>query len=69
MEKDISHHSGGSTDVGDVQHIQPVLTFNTGGKVNGLHTVDFDIVDEELAYIVTARSSPCLHTDCLETGL
>ena len=55
MEKDISHHSGGSTDVGDVQHIQPVLTFNTGGKVNGLHTVDFDIVDEELAYIVTAK--------------
>ena len=45
-----STHSGGSTDVGDVQHIQPVLTFNTGGKVNGLHTVDFDIVDEELAY-------------------
>ena len=55
MEKDISHHSGGSTDVGDVQHIHPVLTFNTGGKVNGLHTVDFDIVDEELAYIVTAK--------------
>ena len=55
VEKDISHHSGGSTDVGDVQHIQPVLTFNTGGKVNGLHTVDFDIVDEELAYIVTAK--------------
>ena len=55
VEKDISHHSGGSTDVGDVQHIHPVLTFNTGGKVNGLHTVDFDIVDEELAYIVTAK--------------
>ena len=55
VKKDITHHSGGSTDVGDVQHIQPVLTFNTGGKVNGLHTVDFDIVDEELAYIVTAK--------------
>ena len=55
MEKDITHHSGGSTDVGDVQHIQPVLTFNTGGKVNGLHTVDFDIVDEELAYIKPAK--------------
>ena len=55
VEKDISHHSGGSTDVGDVQHIHPVLTFNTGGKVNGLHTVDFDIVDEELAYIKPAK--------------
>lgn len=54
-KKDITEHSGGSTDVGDVQHIQPVLTFNTGGKVNGLHSVDFDIVEEELAYIVTAK--------------
>lgn len=55
VEQDVRFHSGGSTDVGDVQHIQPVLTFNTGGKVNGLHSVDFDIVDEELAYIVTAK--------------
>lgn len=55
VKQDVNFHSGGSTDVGDVQHIQPVLTFNTGGKVNGLHSVDFDIVDEELAYIVTAK--------------
>lgn len=55
VKRDVHAHSGGSTDVGDVQHIQPVLTFNTGGKVNGLHSVDFDIVDEELAYIVTAK--------------
>lgn len=47
--------AAGSTDVGDVQHLQPVLTFNTGGKVSGLHSVDFDIVDEELAYVVTAK--------------
>lgn len=55
VKQDVNFHSGGSTDVGDVQHIQPVLTFNTGGKVSGLHSVDFDIVDEELAYIVTAK--------------
>ena len=30
-------------------------TFNTGGKVNGFHSVDFDIVDDELAYVVTAK--------------
>ena len=52
---DTGLHSGGSTDVGDLKHIQPVLTFNTGGKVSGLHSVDFDIVDEELAYITTAK--------------
>lgn len=55
VRQDVNRHSGGSTDVGDVQHLQPVLTFNTGGKVSGLHSVDFDIVDEELAYIVTAK--------------
>lgn len=55
VKQDVNYHSGGSTDVGDVQHIQPVLTFNTGGKVSGLHSVDFDIADEELAYIVTAK--------------
>ncbi|MCH5273104.1 MAG: amidohydrolase [Lachnospiraceae bacterium] len=47
--------SGGSTDVGDVQHIQPVLCFNTGGAAGGAHSSDFDITDEELAYIVTAK--------------
>lgn len=55
VRQDTSSHSGGSTDVGDVQHLQPVLTFNTGGKVSGLHSVDFDIVDDELAYVVTAK--------------
>lgn len=55
VSQDTSAHSGGSTDVGDVQHLKPVLTFNTGGKVSGLHSVDFDIVDDELAYVVTAK--------------
>lgn len=48
-------HSGGSTDVGDVQHLIPVITFNTGGAVGDLHQVDFDIVDEEEAYVLTAK--------------
>ena len=48
--------SGGSTDVGDVQHIQPFFTFNTeGASGSGLHSVAFDIDDEELTYIVTAK--------------
>jgi len=48
-------HSGGSTDVGDVQSLMPVLTFNTGGMTGGTHQSDFDIVDEEEAYILTAK--------------
>ena len=54
-EADLTAHSGGSTDVGDVQHRMPVLTLHTGGATGGLHQVDFDIVDEEEAYITTAK--------------
>lgn len=48
-------HTGGSTDVGDVQHLLPVYTFHTGGMSGGRHQSDFGIVDEEEAYILTAK--------------
>lgn len=48
-------HGSASTDVGDVQHLMPVMTFFTGGIKGGLHQVDFDIMDEEEAYILTAK--------------
>lgn len=54
-DPDPSDVNGGSSDVGDLQHVQPVLSFVTGGAEGGFHTPDFDIVDEELAYIVTAK--------------
>lgn len=50
-----SGHTGGSTDVGDVQHLMPVYTFNIGGVKGGLHQVEFEVTDEEEAYIVTAK--------------
>ncbi|MGL4798260.1 MAG: M20/M25/M40 family metallo-hydrolase [Cellulosilyticaceae bacterium] len=46
---------GGSTDVGDLQHIQPVYVFQTGGIEGAFHSTEFKVVDEELAYIVTAK--------------
>lgn len=55
QEVDTSRHSGGSTDLGDLEHLQPVLLFNTGGMEDRLHSEKFDIIDEELAYIVTAK--------------
>lgn len=55
VQDNINAVSGGSTDVGDVQHIQPVYTFRTGGAIGGGHSSEYDIVDEELAYIVTAK--------------
>lgn len=51
----LSEHGGGSTDVGDVQHLMPVYTFRTGGASGGVHQVDFDIVDEEEAYLLAAK--------------
>lgn len=45
----------GSSDVGDLQHVQPVFSFNTGGVAGKLHGSDFEIVDEELAYIMAAK--------------
>lgn len=48
-------HSNGSSDVGDLTHILPVLKFDTGGCVGQLHSKDFEVVDEEIAYIITAK--------------
>lgn len=52
---DLTKHEAGSTDVGDVQHLLPVLTFRTGGASGGLHQTNFSIDDEEKAYILTAK--------------
>ncbi len=51
----LDRHTGGSTDVGDVQHLMPVYTFRTGGIRGDLHRVDFEIVNEEEAYLNTAK--------------
>lgn len=49
-------HSGGSTDLGDLEQLIPVLTFHTGGVTgSGLHASDFDVVDEDEAYVLTAK--------------
>ncbi|MBE5780845.1 MAG: amidohydrolase [Clostridiales bacterium] len=51
-EKD---HGTGSTDVGDLQHIMPTMEFRTGGACGGGHQVNYDICDEDLAYVITAK--------------
>lgn len=52
---DPSYHAAGSTDVGDLQHIMPVFEFNTGGVTGALHSKDFRVVNEDEAYILTAK--------------
>ncbi|MDR3121215.1 MAG: amidohydrolase [Clostridiales bacterium] len=48
-------HGAGSTDVGDVQHILPTLTFHTGGVRGAFHSPEFEVTDEDEAYILTAK--------------
>lgn len=48
-------HTSASTDVGDVQHLLPVYSFRTGGMAGDLHQNNFDIVDVDEAYVLTAK--------------
>ena len=49
------HHLYGSSDLGDLSSILPLIQFHTGGISGALHQTDFDIVDEEEAYILTSK--------------
>lgn len=46
----------GSFDFGDVSHLMPALHPFFAGVEGDLHTRDFKLVDEELAYIIPAKS-------------
>lgn len=50
-----SNHDNGSNDLGDLQQLIPVIQFRTGGMKGGMHQADYDIVDEETAYILSAK--------------
>ena len=52
---DTARHLPASTDVGDLQHILPVLEFRTGGTRGAYHSPSFEITDEDAAYISTAK--------------
>lgn len=47
--------STGSTDFGDLSSLMPLLQFKTGGFKGMLHNANMQPVDEELAYVVTAK--------------
>lgn len=43
------------TDVGDLTHLFPVLNFTFGGTKGSLHGADFQVTDEETAYVIPAK--------------
>lgn len=48
-------HISGSTDFGDISCLMPLLQFMTGGCEGQLHNADLRVVDEDLAYVMTAK--------------
>lgn len=55
----------GSFDFGDVSHLMPTLHPMIGGVKGGIHTKDFKIVDEEIAYILPAKAMALTVVDLL----
>lgn len=60
--------STGSTDYGDVSSLMPVYQFNTGGYAGVLHDISAQPVDEELAYVVTAKIFALMGYKLLKNG-
>ena len=55
----------GSFDFGDVSHIMPTLHPMFGGVKGALHTREYQIVDEEYAYLAPAKAMALTVVDLL----
>jgi amidohydrolase len=58
-------HRTGSTDMGDLSQVMPVLHPYMGGAVGSGHGADFAIVDKSLAYVTLAKSLAAMAVDML----
>ncbi|MEK7384884.1 MAG: amidohydrolase [candidate division NC10 bacterium] len=61
-------HRTGSTDMGDLSQVMPVLHPYVGGARGTGHGADYEIVDKHLAYLVTAKSLAAMVVDMLAEG-
>jgi metal-dependent amidase/aminoacylase/carboxypeptidase family protein len=48
-------HTTGSTDMGDLSALMPVIQPYVGGAAGGLHSADFRITDPQVSYILGAK--------------
>ena len=55
----------GSFDLGDVSHLMPIIHPMIGGVKGNLHTRDFEVVDEDRAYILPAKAMALTVVDLL----
>ena len=58
-------HTAGSTDLGDISQIMPCLHPWIGGVTGALHTEEYELDDEELAYIIPAKAMAMTLIDLL----
>lgn len=63
-----SPHSFASGDIGDVAMILPATQFNFGGFTGSIHGKDFEIADEEMAYIIPAKALAATIFDLAQNG-
>ncbi|MEX2222068.1 MAG: amidohydrolase [Candidatus Rokuibacteriota bacterium] len=65
--RDIPHRSG-STDMGDLSQVMPVLHPYMGGARGPGHSADFAIIDPELGYVQPAKALAAMAVDLLADG-
>ncbi len=63
-----SGHQTGSTDMGDLSQVMPVLHPYLGGACGSGHAVDYEIVDKPLAYVTMAKMLAAMAVDMLGDG-
>jgi metal-dependent amidase/aminoacylase/carboxypeptidase family protein len=61
-------HRTGSTDMGDLSMVMPVLHPYIGGAAGGGHGADYRIVDPQLAYVTQAKALAAMAVDLLADG-
>jgi len=65
--RDIPHRSG-STDMGDLSQVIPVLHPYMGGARGPGHSADFAIIDPDLGYVQPAKALAAMAVDLLADG-
>ena len=58
----------GSSDMGDLGHIMPMIQPTMGGYVGNLHSMEFSVTDNTLGYINPAKIMAMTVIDLLADG-
>ena len=61
-------HRSGSTDMGDLSQIMPILHPYMGGATGAGHSAEFRIVDQQLGYVQPAKALASMAIDLLAHG-